>query len=516
MNNKNNYDIFHRGIVYILCACLLVATFSLGGCKTVNETREQNLRMKSDLERIFIDICAIPRTPSAGEEINQFVTNKLSEYGVAFTQDDGGNIIADLPATIGYEKSQQTILECHMRSDIVWSSSTIRDNSEDGVQPYIDDKTDEITANGTSLGASSGMGMTTALYVLDHSENHGPVKVIFLNATAESIGSAALIDDSVFANASYIVSLDGYDADNIYTHTASTRTMFAQLGITRHENTGLNAYVLNASHFLGGNAGISALEERGNPVSMIAEFLANVKAAGIMYELCSFDAEASESYIPKEARAIVSVNDYEAKKLNSMWEDTVKEYEKTHRNSEPLAAFDIAQTEPPATSLDSDTTGKVVTFLYSIPTGAYGDELLHAAIGISSVDLGIDSFGAHIGSDAGSRQTINEISDLVRGAASISDFEVTTGMLHEGYQIDEGLRLPNLISSAYVTNFNKSPEMLFYPEMSVFTEWTKKNEDLQMVIIGFDISNEGTLTEALSVSTLDNSAKVLLTFLMEI
>ena len=62
----------------------------------------------------FSKLAAIPRKSGHEERIGMFLLKYLKAYNISAERDEIGNIIADIPATAGYEKIPLTILQAHM------------------------------------------------------------------------------------------------------------------------------------------------------------------------------------------------------------------------------------------------------------------------------------------------------------------------------------------------------------------------------------------------------------------
>ncbi|MBP5240643.1 MAG: M20/M25/M40 family metallo-hydrolase, partial [Bacteroidales bacterium] len=128
--------------------------------------------------RFFNDILQIPR-PSKHEEK---ITRYLIEYGVnkgfETLTDNVGNVLIRKPATKGNEKRPWVCLQSHI--DMVCEKNNDKDFDfqKDAIVPVL--KGEWLHADGTTLGADDGIGVATALAILDSTDiEHGPLECLF-------------------------------------------------------------------------------------------------------------------------------------------------------------------------------------------------------------------------------------------------------------------------------------------------------------------------------------------------
>ena len=62
----------------------------------------------------FSNLAKIPRKSGHEKAVSDYLKKRLEGMGLSVVQDDVNNIIADMPASPGYEGAPLTILQCHM------------------------------------------------------------------------------------------------------------------------------------------------------------------------------------------------------------------------------------------------------------------------------------------------------------------------------------------------------------------------------------------------------------------
>ncbi len=120
------------------------------------------------LWRQFAKICSIPHPSKHEEKLAAYIVEFAESHGLAFRQDEAGNIVIRKPATPGYEGHPTVILQAHMDMVPQANSDLKFDFETDPIRPYVDGEW--VTADGTTLGADDGMGVSAMLAILESKE----------------------------------------------------------------------------------------------------------------------------------------------------------------------------------------------------------------------------------------------------------------------------------------------------------------------------------------------------------
>lgn len=142
--------------------------------------------MKSEIEtlqpeavwRHFSAICKIPRPSGHLEKITQYILDFGKNLGLETVLDKAGNVLIRKPATPGMENRKPVVLQGHM--DMVPQKMRIKVHNfeTDPITSYIDGEW--VTANGTTLGADNGIGISSILAILESETlKHGPLEALF-------------------------------------------------------------------------------------------------------------------------------------------------------------------------------------------------------------------------------------------------------------------------------------------------------------------------------------------------
>lgn len=97
----------------------------------------------------FEGLAGHPRPSHHEKEVSDYIVGRLAELGVTARQDDVYNIIADVPATPGYENAPVTVLQGHMDMVCVSKPGVVYDPVKDPIKLVREGNI--LRADGTSL-----------------------------------------------------------------------------------------------------------------------------------------------------------------------------------------------------------------------------------------------------------------------------------------------------------------------------------------------------------------------------
>ena len=96
---------------------------------------------------------------------------------LACRSDDVDNVIIELPATKGYEKSPTVVLQSHVDMVCEKTPESKHDFTKDPIE--LVERDGWITADGTTLGADNGVGVALSLALLDENIPHPKLELLF-------------------------------------------------------------------------------------------------------------------------------------------------------------------------------------------------------------------------------------------------------------------------------------------------------------------------------------------------
>lgn len=321
------------------------------------------------LWKAFHSLTQIPRPSGKRKEISDFLYNWGVEHHLETLRDEIGNVIIRKPATPGYESHAGVVMQAHMDMVPQKNSDKVFDFEKDAIQTIVDGEW--VHADGTTLGADDGIGVASALAVLeDDSLRHPALEALFTIDEETGMYGANDLKAGVLKG-STLLNLDCETEGELYIGCAGGVDMeatFEYEGVAVPE--GDVALMVSLKGLHGGHSGCDIHMQRANAIKLLFEFL---KEAVSEYEarIACVQAGTLRNSIPREAYALLTVpaeGKDELLELVDFYEDLfIKEYDGVEDDIH-FFAEDYAL---PATLLPEDTQDFLIHAITACPHGVY-------------------------------------------------------------------------------------------------------------------------------------------------
>ena len=230
----------------------------------------QNLDGKKVIE-YFAEINKIPRRSGEEKEIREYLETFAKERNLNYVKDEYDNIIIYKPATKGRENEETLAFQAHTDMICEKDAGVQHDFSKDPIVLYKEG--DDITANGTTLGADNGIGVAYMLAILDSDISIPNLECIFTVQEETTMIGAIKIDEKNI-KARKIISLDNGKEGKILISSANCNEWIGRIEADKETINVKKIYRLQYANFLGGHSGGNIGDEkRGNPIKLAMETL---------------------------------------------------------------------------------------------------------------------------------------------------------------------------------------------------------------------------------------------------
>jgi len=315
----------------------------------------------------FYQITRIPRPSYHEEKIQKFIFDFGKDLGLETIKDKSGNIIIRKPATPGMEKRKGVILQGHLDMVPQKNSDKVHDFVTDPIETWIDGEW--VKANGTTLGADNGIGVSAAMAVLA-SKNiaHGPVEALF-TATEETGMDGANGLKAGMLKGEILINMDSEDEGELYVGCAGGEDANAVFSFSEVPVPAESiAFKLNVTGLKGGHSGMDIILGRGNANKIFFRLLKEAyKVCGV--RLSSIQGGNLRNAIPREAFGIVTVPYATADKLVGLIAGLTTIIKRELSATEPSLKIDLAKTEMPASLIDEQTQINLTHAIVACPNG---------------------------------------------------------------------------------------------------------------------------------------------------
>lgn len=92
-----------------------------------------------------------------------------------------------------------------------------------------------LRADGTSLGADDGIGVSAIMFLLQQDFQHGPIRAIFTVDEEQGMSGAKALDDKYLADAKYLINCDSEDFDVLTISSAGSVNIDAERRVKWHK-----------------------------------------------------------------------------------------------------------------------------------------------------------------------------------------------------------------------------------------------------------------------------------------
>lgn len=298
---------------------------------------------------IFSELNKIPRPSHHEGKVADFLCKFAEENGLNYRRDAQNCVVIEKPATPGYENAEPVVILNHMDMVCVAKDGYLRDGHafdplNDEIRPYIE--TDEsgerwMKAEGTSLGADNGMGLSMALAVLtDDSLVHPAIEVLTTTNEEDGMSGAEGLSRD-FIHGRKVINLDSEAYDEITVGAAGACLQVGNWEIDyKPVPVGYSSMRIVMDGGLGGHSGVDINKGRCNCIKELFGTLGKDfvdDSCNISdFVICKMNGGTANASIASWAEAIIALPEERAKWMReyvSIWNESLrKRYTKTDEN----------------------------------------------------------------------------------------------------------------------------------------------------------------------------------------
>ena len=334
----------------------------------------QKKNMKTTTERvfqIFKELNQIPRPSHHEERVADYLCRFAERLNLPYKRDKENCVVISKPATQGYEGAEPVVLLNHMDMVCVGMSDPLNTP----IDAYIENGW--MKAQGTSLGADNGIGLSMALAVLESSEiKHGPLEVITTTNEEDGMSGASQLSRD-FLKGRKVINLDSEDYDTITTGAAGACLQFHRIPFKRINpltdaaspiNGERSEYSININGGLGGHSGVDINKGRCSAVKLAWKILDAIRTKHDI-EVASINIGEANASIASSGNIIIHMpsdaQDFLMEQVNEINEQMHKQYGDT----DPNIRCTISECPPQNTVIDPEAINIMMTCLEQVPQG---------------------------------------------------------------------------------------------------------------------------------------------------
>ena len=266
----------------------------------------------------FREITRIPRESGHEEQIVAYLQRFAADRGLECKTDKVGNVMIAKPASKGYEDHPTVVLQGHTDMVCEKKSTSSFDFSKDPIQYVIEDGW--MVAHDTTLGADNGIGVASAMAILDDDTlAHPRVECLFTVSEETGLDGARAVKKG-FITGKTLINLDDEDEgyfcvgcaggnDTIGTFTYREKKLQPGAVVTK--------FTIGGGQ--GGHSGDDIDKGRINGVQQIARFLNEIWSCNV--DLCEVVAGNKRNAIARGGEAVVAIPARSEAKVVALFND---------------------------------------------------------------------------------------------------------------------------------------------------------------------------------------------------
>ena len=402
----------------------------------------ENLEPKL-LWKHFEEICRIPHCSKHEEKIREYVLNFAKKHDLEYKDDQIGNIVISKPAISGMENKPTVILQGHLDMVCEKNSDTDFDFSKDAIKLVRNG--DILTADGTTLGADNGIGVATALAILeDKTVKHGPIEALFTIDEETGLTGAFALDADMISG-KILLNLDSEDWGVVTVGCAGGGDSQVKLPMkTESINGDLETIEIKVSGLRGGHSGVDAHEQRGNAIKLLTRMLWK---ASKDYDFSISDIKGGDKHnaIPREAYAIVSISASDKDNFENFLNTEHKDILEEIKPIDPKFSIGFSNNKKSTTALSKDSKKSLLNLLHGLPHGvdkmSYDiPHLVETSTNLATVSMKDNNVLIGLSSRSSIGSALQDFRDRIRATAELAGATVTEETPYPGWK-------PNLNSN---------------------------------------------------------------------
>ncbi len=336
----------------------------------------------------FEELSARHRCSQHEQQATDWIAEFAEARGLQFHRDALENIIVKKPGTLGYEKAPTVILHGHLDMVCKLADGVTHDFATQGVKLKLDGNF--IRAEGTSLGADNGLGISYMLALLDSDDiSHPPLECVM--TAMEEMGKVGGdgIDISLLTG-KRMIDFNWIEEKQLL--AGCSGDVSCRIDIKAGWQPAAQdrvALLLDVRALRGGHCEFDIHFERGNAIVLLGRLLRKAMQSGDV-QLATISGGVQNNVIPAEGSALIWVNTDEVAAIEKAINALATEIKSEFRIADPDMRIETKRTNDKVDRVFSvSATAKLVQILLLLPNGVQTQNLEVAGNWETSNNIGL-------------------------------------------------------------------------------------------------------------------------------
>ena len=409
----------------------------------------------------FYELSQVPRPSKREQKAVEFVKDFAKKNNFNFKEDKVGNVVIEIPATKGKEKSPTIVLQGHVDMVCEMNKGTKHDFDKDPIK--LINTGEWITADGTTLGADNGIGVAAGMAIaLDKSSVHGPLEL--LCTIDEETGMTGVNElQPKFISGKTLLNMDSEEDGAFYVGCSGGQDTAGtyEIEYTRAKR-GTDAYEVMVTGLKGGHSGLDAHKQRANGIKLLAQFLNRID---FPYQIARITGGSLRNAIPREAEAVILIKPADIKKVRKAAKEFVKDSLTEFKTVDGELTVKVKKMKDKFTKvIKKELSDKILNTLLALPHGVMSmspdiPELVETSTNLATLKMDDKKIVVGTSQRSSIESAKVNIANMVKAVFILSSAKVSEGDGYPGWQPNMDSNLLKVSQKVYNKTFREKPEI---------------------------------------------------------
>lgn len=338
--------------------------------------------MENKLFNYFKEISQIPHVTYHEKALSDMIYNRALNLGYIASQDAMGNLLVNIPASIGYENSEVILIQSHLDMVGEKNNDSQHNFETDPIELIVD--ANVLHANNTTLGADDGVGVAYMIAIMeDKSLQHPALELLF--TVQEEVGLVgAEFYDTKDLKATLCIGLDSSGENEVYVSSSGGVRIRMDKVLNFVEKV-TNTVIINITGLKGGHSGGDIDLERANAIRLAGIILKRSIEEYGEVNIVNIQGGLKINAIPREAVLELAVDDTD--KYQTWFKSIEKELKYLYEISDSNLNFHL-ETSHTKQIIDSKSSLQIANALFMLPQGVMHKSMAIKDLVIASGNIG--------------------------------------------------------------------------------------------------------------------------------
>ena len=519
MSKARNLTSDRSILVGMLLILIVLSAFALSACgatspdvEPTDEPTTEEFTFENEESRqafaYFNELLKIPRGSHNEQAVSDFLVSFGKDLGLEVVQDESLNVVIRKPGSEGREDEEPIILQAHMDMVCEKNEDVVHDFLVDPIIPIIEGGW--ITADGTTLGADNGAGLSVIMAALaSDTLSHPPIEALFTTNEEDGMDGAAHFD-AANLKGRRLINMDSETEGTFCISSASAIRVTAVVPIVKEAApAGLATYKLDVKGLLGGHSGVDINRGRAN---------ANIVLARVLYalgdiNLVSFEGGSAENAIPRESHATVMFSEVDRSAFEEAIDQQVSELKAAYPDDAGLQVT-LTPTDAADQAMSSELSSRIINAIADMPNGMYTmspsiADLVQTSSNLGVIEMDGDEITLVMKLRSSSDEDGEALKDLIVAHAQSDGAKTEVEYQYPSWEFREVSPLRDHIQEVYLDLYgteSKTEAVHAGLETAFFAQ---KMPDADLISIGMDVFDVHTPDERMDLSSYDRTGAFL-------